>query len=403
MARSLMQFNGHSRQVVSAWASGRGVRGRFRSIRIQETTDCAIALEFARHSAIFSSVRGSFARGCSTNYKRSQMKHFLYLVAFTAMVVALAGCNKQSSIVGPPSSGSSSWSQVTGLTSFFNMAMSGQVIYAAGNSGVFRSNDGGGTWTEVDTTLPSGGYTIAASNGRLFIGDYYNYNGVFVSSDSGSTWVAADSGLESSFPGVYRIILSITAADSAVFAGTSSNGVFKSTDNGKSWRPANSGIGYGSSVYSLAVAGPNLVAGTQSGTYLSSDGGGSWIANDSGLVNLSPYYSGLPAVASLFVEGSKLYAGAYGAQVYLSYDNGMSWADISGNLPGSAQSGIGIAAVDTSLVVVDDGGVFLSTNDGSSWANIQGNLPTTGIYSFDEANGYVFVQLNDGSVWRRPI
>ncbi len=331
------------------------------------------------------------------------MKHFLYFAALSAMAVVLAGCNKPATIVGPPSTGSSNWTQVTGLTGFFNMAVSGNTIYAAGNSGVFRSTDNGSVWAAVDTSLPSGGYTIAASNGKLFIGDYYNYNGILVSSDSGSTWVAADSGLESSFPGVYRIILSIAVADSAVYVGTSSNGVFKSTDNGKSWHAVNSGIGYGSSVYSLAVAGPNLIAGTQSGTYLSSDGGESWITNDSGLVNLSPYYSGLPSVASLFVEGKLLYAGAYGAQVYLSVDNGRSWADISGNLPGSSQSGIGIAAVDTNLIVVDDGGVFLTTNYGSSWVNIGENLPNTGIYSFDEANGYIYIQLSNGNVWRRPV
>lgn len=331
------------------------------------------------------------------------MRYRLLFLISIISAIALAGCNKTSSIVGPPSSGSSNWTQVTGLTSFFNMAMSGNIIYAAGNSGVFRSTDGGSVWAATDTTLPAGGYIIAAVNGKLFIGDYYNYNGIFVSSDSGKTWSAADSGLETSFPGTYRIVMSITSVDSTVFAGTSSNGVFKSTDYGKSWHAANTGIGYGSSVYALAVSGPNIIAGTQSGTYLSSDGGDSWIVNDSGLVNLSPYFSGLPDVATLFVEGPKLYAGAFGSQVYLSEDNGLSWADISGNLPGSAQSGIGIAAVDTSLVVVDDGGVFLSTNDGSSWVNIQENLPTTSIYSFDEANGYIFIQLSDGRVWRRPI
>lgn len=331
------------------------------------------------------------------------MKYRLLVSLSLVSLLVLAGCNKTSSIVGPPNSGSSDWTQVTGLTGFYNMAMSGNIIYAAGNSGVFRSSDNGSTWSVADTSLPSGGYTIAAGNGKLYIGDYYNYNGMFVSSDSGTTWVAADSGLETSFPGVYRLIMCVTSAGSTVFAGTSSNGVFKSTDNGKSWHAANNGIGYGSSVYSIALSGPNLIAGTQSGTYLSSDDGESWTANDSGLVNLSPYFSGLPYVATLFVEGSKLYAGALGTQVYLSENNGQSWVDISGNLPGSAQSGIGLAAVDTSLVVVDDGGVFLSTNDGASWVNIQENLPTAGIYSFDEANGYVFVQLNNGTVWRRPI
>ena len=328
-------------------------------------------------------------------------RHIIVLSTIVSALV-LAGCNKPGNIVGPPS-GSGSWSQVNGLTGFYNIVASGSDLFAAGNYGVFRSTDGGSNWVLTDSSLASGDYTIAAVNGNLFIGDYNYQTGIQKSTDGGATWIPADSGLGTAFSGSYQTIYCIRAVDSTIFAGTSSNGIFRSTDNGQTWRAANNGISYGTSVFSLVVSGSNIIAGTQSGTYLSSDNGASWTANDSGLVNTSPYYSGSPYITSLASVGSNVYAGALGAQVFLSQDNGMSWIYISSGVPGSSQSGVGVAAVDTNLVVVDDNGVFLTTNDGTSWSNITGNLPNPSVYSFDEVNGYLFVQLSGGSVWRRPI
>ncbi len=330
------------------------------------------------------------------------MNRHIILLFTIASALIIAGCNKQGSIVGPPSGGGS-WSQVNGLTGFYNIVASGSDLYAAGNYGVFRSTDGGNNWVITDSSLSSGDYTIAAVNGNLLIGDYNYQTGIMRSTDGGATWTASDSGLGTPFSGAYQTIYCIKAVDSVIFAGTSSNGIFKSTDNGQTWAASNNGINYGTSVTALVVSGPNIIAGTQSGMYLSSDNGASWIANDSGLVNTSPYYSGAPYITSLAAVGSRVYAGAYGSQVYLSEDNGMSWIYIGSGVPGSGQSGVGVAAVDTNLVVVDDNGVFQTTNDGTSWSNITSNLPNPSVYSFDEVNGYLFVQLSGGSVWRRPI
>lgn len=311
----------------------------------------------------------------------------------------VTGCNKQSSIVGPSSSGS--WTEVTGLPGFYNIIASGSNLYAAGSYGIFISTDEGNTWAVLDTSL-SGSFTIAAVNGDLFIGDYASQNGIFRSTDGGATWVAADSGLGTPYAGLYQTINCIGSNGKTIFAGTVSNGIFKSTDNGESWSAANNGVSYNTTVFSFAVAGSNVIAGTRYGTYLSSDDGETWVADDSGLVNSSPYFSSL-YVVSLAVNGSTVYAGAWGTQVFISDDDGLSWLEISSNLPGSSQSGIGVAASDSSLVVVDDNGVFLSTNTGSSWSNVSGNLPNTGISAFDEADGYLFIQMSDGSVWRRPF
>lgn len=333
------------------------------------------------------------------------MKHFPYVVTMIVLTIAMAGCNKPASVVGPSGGTTSSgkWTEVTGLPTFYNVIAVGTNLYAAGNTSVFRSTDDGNTWAAVDTTLPSGGYTIAVSGKNLIVGDYYGGNGVFISSDSGATWAASDSGLETSFDSVYQRVISMAADGQNIFLGTSSNGIFRSTDGGKSWKAANSGVSYGTSVYTLTFAGSNVLAGSRNGIYLSTDNGVTWSASDSGLVNLSPSYAGLPFVVSLSAKGSKVYAGAVGAQVYLSGNGGLGWLDISRSLPGSAQSGISLAISDSSLIVVDDNGAFVTRDDGLNWMNASDNLPNSGIYSFGEANGIAFVQLNDGSVWRLAL
>lgn len=331
------------------------------------------------------------------------MKHRIIVLSSLVALVFVAGCNKPTSVVGPSSSTSGNWTQVNGLTGFNTIVSDGNNLYAAGSNGVYLSTDQGSDWTVLDTNL-TGSFTIAALNGDLFIGDNSTaQNGIYRSTDGGRTWVAKDSGLSTPFSGLYQTINCFGINGKTIFAGTSSNGIFKSTDNGDSWSPANNGVSYGASVSCFTVSGSNVIAGTQSGTYLSTDDGATWTANDSGLVNTSPYYSGLPYVMSLAVNGGILYAGAYGAQVYLSQDNGQSWLDIGANLPGSGQSAIGIAASDSSLVVVDDNGIFKSTNGGNNWQSINGNLPNNGIYAFDKVPGYIFVELGNSTVWRLAI
>ena len=66
---------------------------------------------------------------------------------------------------------------------------------------------------------------------------------------------------------------------------------------------------YGGFVYSLAVSGTDLFAGTSDGgVFLSTDGGTSWTAASTGLMNTY--------VFSLAVSGSSLFAGTYGGGVW---------------------------------------------------------------------------------------
>ena len=138
-------------------------------------------------------------------------------------------------------------------------AVSGAEFFAGSNGrGVFRSTDGGTSWTPVNVGLtnPVDARSIVGLGTNLFAGD--PGRGVFISTDSGTSWTMASSGLPS------LGVLSLAVSGTNLLAG-SSGGLSLSTDNGTSWTDA--GL-TGSNIRALAVSGTNLVAGTAGGICL---------------------------------------------------------------------------------------------------------------------------------------
>ena len=179
-------------------------------------------------------------------------------------------------------------------------------------------------------------------------------------------------------------------------------------------------------VYSLAVSGTNLFAGTLGHVFLSTNNGASWV--NSGFT-INTY------VNALAVSGTNLFAGTEGGGVFLSTNNGTNWIAASTGLTNTRVGAL--ALFGTNLFAGTAGGVFLSTNDGTSWTAGVPELTSTtvicfavngmnifagtsrGVYSF--SSGWVNTGLADtliqtltvsgtnlfagtqGGVWRRPL
>src|SRR3989442_1419044 len=115
-------------------------------------------------------------------------------------------------------------------------------LYAGAYSGgVFKSTDGGGGWTAVNTGLTDG-YVLALAidpqtPATLYAG---TDNGVFKSTNGGGSWSAVNTGL----PNVTSVLaLAIDPqAPTTLYLGTGSDGVFKSTNGGGSWSAVNTGL-----------------------------------------------------------------------------------------------------------------------------------------------------------------
>ena len=95
-------------------------------------------------------------------------------------------------------------------------------------------------------------------------------------------------------------VYSFAVSGTNLFAGTYNSGVFLSTNNGTNWSAVNTGL-TNTDVNALAVSGTNLFAGTSGGVFLSTDNGSSWTGASTGLTNTT--------VHALAVVGTNLFAG----------------------------------------------------------------------------------------------
>jgi hypothetical protein len=231
-------------------------------------------------------------------------------------------------------------------------------LFAGTAGGVFRSTDGGASWSAANKGLPGTwieGFVIFGPD--LFAG---TTEGVFRSTDNGATWVESNTGLGTS-PHVAVMSLALLGTD--LFAGTDEEGVYVSSDSGANWRPVNVGLTE-MTVYDLSVSGSSIIAGTVNGIFVSRNRGMNWVESDSGLPKNT-------CVLSLLAVGPELFAAAwvdigphYG-QVFRSVDTGKTWTSVNNGLTGV--DGIALFANEGRVLAGTDSGVFLSNDRGNTW------------------------------------
>ena len=159
-----------------------------------------------------------------------------------------------------------------------HLAVAGSTVYAAiGGAGIARSDDGGASWDRASAGLGQAPGSVAASaDGTLYVAS----SGVFRSRDRGRTWMLSARGLRDSW---VTVLVAHPRRPATLYAGTRS-GVFVSDDAGDTWRPT--GLVYEPESYSLArevraltidpTAPDSLWAATWEGLYRSADGGETW-------------------------------------------------------------------------------------------------------------------------------
>jgi len=176
-------------------------------------------------------------------------------------------------------------------------------------SSLFFSNDYGDTWNQVATAQNLYINCIEPdpfNDSRVFVG---STSGVFKSTDGGLTWTSSSLTDQS----IYSLATDPSAQD-VIYAGTADGSIYKSTNGGGIWTSLSAGLP-GTRVRALVVDPANSAHvyaglygyGVGNGVYRSTDGGQNWAAYNSGLNCLN-------VLTLAFNNDSRiLYAGTYGS------------------------------------------------------------------------------------------
>jgi len=205
-----------------------------------------------------------------------------------------------------------------------------KTLYAAAANAVWRSADAGGTWAML-SQLPSGVTVNAlavdpASGTTLYAGTYPQ--GVFKSTDGGLTWTAGNNGIPTEFYG--QVSVNYLAVDpkvpQVVFA-LATTGLVRSADGGATWALVPSWTQY-SSVFNELVFDP-----FSPGTVYLAAGYAILKSTDDGqtftLLYSPPLYSASMTLAADPFHAGVLFAGFSYLGVFESSDSGVTWTQKS--------------------------------------------------------------------------
>jgi hypothetical protein len=156
------------------------------------------------------------------------------------------------------------------------------------------------------------------------------------------------------------------------------------------WVQVNNGLPNNLSVTALATSGTNLFAGTWgAGVFLSTDNGTSWTQVNNGLTDFHVY--------AFAVSGTNFFAGTESG-VFLSTNNGTNWSPVNTGLTNT--NVIALAASGTNLFAGTGVGVFLSTNNGTSWTQVNTGLTYTAIEALTVSGTNLFAGTGGGGVFK---
>jgi len=196
---------------------------------------------------------------------------------------------------------------------------------------------------------------------------------VFRSSNKGQDWQ------KTSLKG--DVLRALAVSGQVVFAGCY-DGVYRSSDNGQTWAKGTKGL-TDTSVWSLAISGQNVLAGTESaGVFLSDFSGQIW----------KPTTLKNARVDSMAANAASVLAGTEGDGIWLSTDGGQTWQDITKGIPDSFVLAVGFKGT-TIFGASMEHGIYLSTTNGKAWMNVN---ETPGLRAIVPVSGSVFASGNGG-------
>lgn len=220
-----------------------------------------------------------------------------------------------------------------GMRGFIDWGNANTIYVAIQNGNLYRSTDGGATFTNINT--PSGGAWVTPwmQDPRVAHTIYAGTDKVYKSTDQGTTWTAISGALA----GVSRFqVLQVAPSNSNYIYAGSGTRLYRTRNGGATWTDVSAGLPLSTNFLTdVAVHDydPSIVYVTFSG----------------------------------YVAGQK---------VYKSCDGGLSWQNISGSLPNMpADAIVHERSATNALYVGTDAGVYYINDDLSDWIPYKFGLP----------------------------
>jgi len=299
------------------------------------------------------------------------------------------------------------------------------ILYiAAAQGGVWKTTDGGITWTEMTfnlATLACGDVVVDQMNPNVvYLGTgELNYsldsqygNGIYKSTNAGATWVQVAT---SSLVGNRCSMMAIDPTNSNIVYAATNTAVFKSTDAGASW--TNTGSGNNVNCIILHPTTPQIIyiaaGGTSAGVIKkSTNGGTNWTTLTGGLsgsfgrIHLAMAKSNPNVLYASIANSSGALIG-----LYRTTDAGNNWT-VQASTPnylssqGWYDNSVTVKPTDENYVLVGGIDVYASSTGGTSltqkswWSTSNASLMCHADIHRLEYRGNVLYCCSDGGVYK---
>ena len=293
----------------------------------------------------------------------------------------------------------------------FPTSMALQPVFPGNGISVFQSTNSGSSFTPFDSNVPGAVFQVSinpAGTSAVALTE----SGIYRSTDGGTSWTLRFTPAPPfSFSSASYLTRSL-AAPGTLYAIISCLQAYTSTDDGASWSGAGSYFACGTQ--SFAIVADPLSADTVYGFspsflnrypfYKSTNGGASW----------APVNTGLPTSVTALAaapDGS-LYAGTPGYGIYKSTNQAVSWAAVNSGLPAGATA-TALTVSGTTLYIIVGGVIYKSSDAAASWTALSGlsnvfrvaaspqnaSVVYAVTYNFTSSSGAVEESSDGGKTW----
>jgi photosystem II stability/assembly factor-like uncharacterized protein len=262
-----------------------------------------------------------------------------------------------------------------------------RILYLGSEQGIFRTIDGADHWARVESPLNGKqiwSLLILPHDPDVLLAGACPAR-LYRSGDGGRTWTEPPAQMVQECPRIIHsrvttLIGDLTEPDN-VWAGVEIGGLFRSRDLGRSWRAVGRGLS-SLDIHALAIVPANgrtkrLLASTNNDVNLSTDDGETWRPLQLGKSLPWPYFRGLAQLVDrpqvVLLGNGEGPPGSAGI-VARSTDAGQTWQAAA--MPAPANSTIwnfAVHAADPDLVYANSvsGEIYRSTDGGASWVKLK--------------------------------